>query len=271
MRNVIALATIVIALMPHRAWPDTSVVPRQLSYTVAQTRSHPNLAFTQGLLIKDRAFFEASGLYHQSFVQHYPIDEPSVPATVKHLPKNDFAEGLALTDGYLWMLTWRQGIARRINPANLQQMDLVRYKGEGWGLTFDGKSLIMSDGSDTLQWRSPAAFELIKTQPINFAGKPLTAINELEFSRGLIWANVWFDKRIHVISPDSGNVIAFLDMADIIAQESQFHPGGLPQEAVLNGIAYDPETETFWITGKHWRRLYQLQIDLRPLALKPPF
>ena len=265
MRNVVAISAIVMVLlfapaMSNIAGATTAAFsPENLTVELVATRSHPNLAFTQGLIIEQQEFIESSGLYKQSFVQRYPIDEqPGSKPVTKLLAKSDFAEGLAAVGSHLWLITWQQGLARKLSISTFKQDQLVRYKGEGWGLTFDGRQLIMSDGTDTLQLRDADSFQLQGTLQVQFNGQPLTAINELEFAQGYLWANVWFDHRIYAIDPNSGEVRAVVDLSDIIEQERKLHPFGLGHDSVANGIAYDAHRQGLWVTGKRWRKMYLL-------------
>lgn len=264
MPNVLAIALLVMTCVAQAA-------PTQLTYTLVKERAHPNLAFTQGLLIQGGDVFEASGGYGKSFVQRYTL-EPTAPTTgpmpnrplVHHLPRRDFAEGLALTPQGLWLLTWQQGLAKRLDPNDFSVQQVARYQGQGWGLTYDGQHLIMSNGSDQLIWRD-TNFNVVRTQAVTFNGQPLARINELEFAHQLVWANVWFEPLIVAISPNTGNVLAYLDLSEIIKKETKKHAGDLPSEATLNGIAYDKHSDTFWVTGKNWRTLYQLSIHEWPI------
>lgn len=253
MPNVLAIVLLVMASLVQAA-------PVPLAYELLDSRPHPNLAFTQGLIISGDEFIESSGGYGKSFIQRYPIStESSLAPTLTHLPRKDFAEGLALANQQLWLLTWRQGIAKRLAPDDFSLQALAQYKGEGWGLTWAKQAFIMSDGSHTLTWRD-SHFAPLKSLPVTLAGKPLNRLNELEFARGLIWANIWFDNRMVAIHPNSGAVVAVVDLSDLVAAESRLHWAGLPQEATLNGIAYHSPSDTFWVTGKKWRKLYRIKL-----------
>lgn len=230
--------------------------PVTLGYQILQERAHPHRAFTQGLLIHDGQFVESSGLYGQSFVQRYPV-AGRTPDLVRHQSRRDFSEGLAFTGNHYWLLTWQQGLARKLD-ASLKPITTVRYQGEGWGLTYDGRQLIMSDGSAQLSLRDPDTFELTGQLAVTFNNKPLHALNELEYAEGLIWANVWFSPVIYAIDPADGKVVSTLDLSALTASESN------SPDAVLNGIAYDPRDHTLWVTGKRWRAMYQLRITPWP-------
>lgn len=230
--------------------------PQLLDYEVIGEREHPHKAFTQGLLIHQGQFVESSGLYRQSFVQRYPVND-GAPAVIRHQPRRDFSEGLAFTGEHFWLITWQQGIARKLDTT-LKPLAIARYQGEGWGLTFNDEQLIMSNGSARLQFRHPVTFELQHEQTVTVNGEPLNALNELEWVNGIVWANVWFSSSLYAIAPHTGEVIATLDLSALAAAENR------GPDAVLNGIAYDQRDNTLWITGKRWQKLYQLHIAAWP-------
>ncbi|WP_162141149.1 glutaminyl-peptide cyclotransferase [Simiduia agarivorans] len=248
-----------IALLIFVMSASTFAAPVPLEYQILHERAHPHRAFTQGLLIHRGQFVESSGLYRQSFVQRYPVTDGE-PGLVRHQSRRDFSEGLAFTGKHYWLLTWQQGLARKLD-AELRPVSIARYQGEGWGLTFDGRQLIMSNGSAELSFRDPDSFELTQQLAVTYKNQPLNAINELEFAEGLIWANVWFSPMIYAIDPANGQVVSTVDLSALVDTENK------SPDAVLNGIAYDADDRTFWVTGKRWRKLYQLRITPGPGAI----
>lgn len=227
-----------------------------LDYQVISQRNHPNKPFTQGLLIDQGYFYESSGLYGRSYLQRYPIEEGE-PDLLRRQPRGDFVEGLAKAGQHFWLLTWQQGLARKLDAA-LNPIGQANYSSEGWGLAFDGKQLIMSDGSAQLSLRAPNSFAPMARLRVSYNNRPLPALNELEFAHGRIWANVWFDQAIYAIDPSTGKVVAKLDLTALVAKEQS------GREAVLNGIAYNPQDDSLWVTGKHWAHLYQLRLTRWP-------
>ncbi|UTA46597.1 glutaminyl-peptide cyclotransferase [Simiduia sp. 21SJ11W-1] len=258
MPNVLAIALLVMTCV-------ASAAPEKLQYTERGTRAHPNLAFTQGLFIHQAQFWETSGGYGKSFIQRYPLSAGANQTQVRHLPRRDFAEGLALTPNGLWMLTWQQGLAKRLNTEDFAVVGVAHYKGEGWGLTYNGTHLIMSNGSNELAFRN-LAFEQTHTLAVTFNEQPLHRLNELEYAHDFIWANVWFEPIIVAIAPATGKVVAYLDLSAIVEKEAALHPRGLAPEATLNGIAFDAARNTLWVTGKNWRNLYELALPKWPAS-----
>ena len=209
-------------------------------------------------------FYESSGLYNQSLLVTYPIAEPastwakiSAPFTKKQtIPERYFAEGLALLNDRLYLLTWQEQTLLIYDKVTLNYQTSMSYKGEGWGLTEDGKQLIRSDGSDTLYFHKPEDFTVTHTVKVTEDGKPVAQLNELEFVEGFIWANIWYQDRIIKIDPASGNVVGEMDLS-ALKQELQLSNS----EQVLNGIAWDEKQQAFWITGKHWPKMFLIRIS----------
>jgi glutaminyl-peptide cyclotransferase len=243
----------------------SSVAPViQLDYRIIAERTHKPSLFTQGLIIKDGYFYESSGLYAKSMLVSYPIIEPettwaklSAPFTRKQkVPDRYFAEGLTLLHNKLYQLTWQEGVLFIIDATNFTLLNTLNYQGEGWGLTTDGKYLIRSDGSASLFFHNSSNFAVEKKIDVKLNQQPLNNLNELEYSDGFIWANIWHDNRIIKINPINGEVTGILDLSYIVKTL-----GLNDSESVLNGIAYDAEKKAFWVTGKQWPKMFLLKIN----------
>lgn len=238
--------------------------PATLHYQIIAERSHKTSLFTQGLLINGHQFYESSGLYHKSLLVSYPVAEPestwakmTAPFTQKQsVPDRFFAEGLALLNNKLYQLTWQEGALFVYDAHSFSLVNTLYYKGEGWGLTTDGKSLIRSDGSANLYFHHAENFALEKTITVMRNKNPVANLNELEYADGFIWANIWHDNSILKINPTTGEVVASLDLNELA---NKLHLAD--SESVLNGIAYDIDKKAFWITGKQWPRMYLLKIQ----------
>jgi glutaminyl-peptide cyclotransferase len=164
-----------------------------------------------------------------------------------------FAEGIAVHDGRLYQLTWREDVAFVYDPATLRETGRVEYRGEAWGLTSDGRSLIVSDGSSYLTWVDPETFAVRDTVRVRDGGRPVDQLNELAWIRGEIWANVWHSNHLLRIDPETGRVLGRVDMSALI-------PPVTDREAVLNGIAYDEVGNRVFVTGKLWPVLYEIAL-----------
>jgi glutaminyl-peptide cyclotransferase len=175
------------------------------------------------------------------------------------LPRDMFAEGLALLGDELFLLTWRNGLAL-VFDRELREQRRLRYRGEGWGLTHDGPHLVMSDGSHRLRWIDPAGWKSIRTVTVRDGQRTLHWLNELEAARGWIFANIWHSDRVAMIAPADGMVRAWLDLSDL--RKGFARPEGWSErEHVLNGIAYDAGRDRFYVTGKRWPALFEISIE----------
>lgn len=221
--------------------------------------AHDPQRFTQGLALRNGLWVESSGLYNKSFVV-VERDGEDRPSARFDLPANEFAEGAAFVDDRIWLLTWRRGIARQFN-LKLEVKQTVRYEGEGWGLTYDGERLIMSDGSHRLQFRHAQDFSLIGTLPVHDAFRPVTRLNELEFAHGLVWANVFGDTRIAAIDPQDGRIRGWLELRELY--EAFDKPDDWDADNnVLNGVSVDQATGHLHVTGKRWPVRYEIAVAL---------
>ena len=215
---------------------------------------HDPRAFTQGLLWHDRVLWESTGIEGQSEVRRVDPASGQVLSRWK-LPAQVFGEGLARLGDKFYNLTWRSKIGFVLD-ANLKPLARFSYGNEGWGLTTDGKKLLQSDGTDTLIWRDPKNFASLGQIKVTRNGEPLYNLNELEWIRGYVWANVWQTDEIVVIDPQSGLVTAQLDLSGIL--NNSVRTGN---EDVLNGIAYDEKAGRIFVTGKNWPRLFSIKVE----------
>ena len=213
---------------------------------------HDPSAFTQGLTLHDGRLFESTGQYGRSSVREVNIDSGRVERIVSN-PRTYFGEGIAIMGDRVYQLTWLSGTGFVYDLESFEQLGSFEYEGEGWGLTHDGTHLIMSDGSSRLRFLDPADFSVVRTVDVVDGERPVTRLNELEFIRGEIWSNIWYDDRIARISPDSGEVIGWVDLTTLYPRSLRL------ADDVLNGIAYDADTGRLLVTGKNWPTLFELQ------------
>ncbi|WP_345425358.1 glutaminyl-peptide cyclotransferase [Halioxenophilus aromaticivorans] len=222
-----------------------------LEYQIIDQQPHPKGLFTQGLLVDGPWIYESSGGYGRSSLVRYKSSDSSMLVEMP-LPKNIFAEGLTLLNDRFYLLTWRAGkmlvFDRNWNP--LARHD---YKGEGWGLTHDGEHLIMSNGTDEITFFTTRPFKAVKAIKLHGGERRWSAINELEYANGILWANRWFSDDVLAIDPNTGEVLARLDFSDIA---KQFRVGRGAREKVLNGLAWSEPDQAMWLTGKYWDRRF---------------
>ena len=224
-------------------------------WRVVRTIPHDRDAFLQGLLWEDGGFYESTGIEGQSTLRR--LEYPSGKVLKKQeLPGNVFGEGLVAWKDELIQITWQSQIAYVWDKNNFQAKNQFNYQGEGWGITTDGKSLIMSDGSDKLAFRDPETFAVQHTISVTINGQPQANLNELEWIDGQIWANIWQSDIIARIDPQSGHVVSFLDLSGLLPASARDG-----HEDVLNGIAYDPATKRIWISGKRWPSIFEIKVD----------
>ena len=232
------------------AAPEADV--RLLRVEVLRELSHERDAYTQGLVWWNDVLFESTGREGESTLRRLDPRTGRVEQRID-IPAQYFGEGLSLVDRRLIMLTWRAQRAFSYDRDSFELLDTHRYQGEGWGLCHDGDRLIMSDGSDRLTFRDPITFAPIGEQRVRLRGQPLHELNELECVDGAVYANVWQTDFIVRIDPATGRVIDYIDAAGLLRG-----PDRLGAE-VLNGIAYDPGADTFYITGKWWPKMFEVR------------
>lgn len=226
----------------------------RLSLELISEYPHDATAFTQGLIWCSGKLYESTGRYGDSRLRKVRLKDGRV-VRERRLPFNFFGEGLARVEDRLYQLTWRSGTALVYDLKTFEPIRQIRYSGEGWGLTFDGSWLVMSDGSDTLTFRDPASLVVWRRLPVRLEGRPVQWLNELEFAEGEIFANVWQSDQIVRIDPETGQVTAVIDASSL-----PYKPRSRTED-VLNGIAYVPSRGTFLLTGKLWPKVYEVRFQ----------
>lgn len=244
MRRVIAL---LCALMAGPAMADTP-------WTLVKSYPHDPAAFTEGLFLADGALYESTGLEGQSEIRKVDLKTGKVLER-RILDRPYFGEGIVNWGDRLVSLTWRHRRGFVWTLKDFKPIGDFRYEGEGWGLTQDGHSLIMSDGSDQLRFLDPDTLGEQRRINVTWQGRPLDRLNELEWVKGEIWANIWYDTRIARIDPATGKVIDFLDVAPLLKAAKV-----TDREAVANGIAYDAKADRLFVTGKNWPKLFEIRV-----------
>ena len=225
---------------------------------IVNSYPHDPMAFTQGLVYdRDDLIYEGTGLYGRSSLRKVELKTGRVIEQI-NLSGSLFGEGIALWGESIVQLTWQSGLGLVYGKENLTETGRFGYRTEGWGLTRDNHSLIMSDGSNILHILDPETFREKERINVTAGGRPLNGLNELEYIKGEIYANIWPTSRIAIISPQTGKVRAEIDLTSIL-------PGsqGVGQSVdVANGIAYDGESDRIFVTGKLWPRLYEIRLAI---------
>ena len=225
-----------------------------MTYEVVNTYPHDPQAFTQGLIFHNGYLYESTGLYGESSLRKVALETGEVLQQVD-LPSNYFGEGLTLWEDTLLQLTWLEETGYIYDLEDFSELGRFSYATEGWGLTHDGERLIMSDGSATLYFLDPEDFQVIGSVRVTYQGQAIERLNELEYIHGEVYANIWLTDNIVRIDPATGEVTGWIDLRGIL-------PDGLrtPTTDVLNGIAYDPEGDRLFVTGKNWPELYEIRL-----------
>lgn len=231
-------------------------------YRVIRTYPHDPTAFTQGFQFVDGFFYEGTGLNGRSTLRKVKPETGAVLLQA-NLAYEYFGEGITVLGNRVFQLTWTSGVGFVYDLATFKPLDSFRYSGEGWGLTNDGHKLIMSDGSATLRYLDPKTFREIARITVTDAGRPVRYLNELEWVKGEIWANVWQTDRVARVSPVTGKVLGWIDLAGLLSPAER--NSGVD---VLNGIAYDAKGDRLFVTGKLWPKVFEIKVGRSPAAKK---
>lgn len=233
------------------------------TYRIVHTYTHDQQAFTQGLVFVDGHLYESTGMKGRSSLREEDLETGRI-LQFHVVPDQYFAEGLTDWKNTLIQLTWQSHIAFVYDRMSFRLLRTFPYTGEGWGLTHDASSLILSDGTATLRFFDPETFHEIRRITVKDNGKPVTELNELEFIHGEIYANIWHTDRIARISPATGRVLGWIDLKSLMPR-SQLSD----DEAVLNGIAYDVVRNRLFVTGKLWPKIFEITLVPEKAKLIP--
>ena len=222
-------------------------------FDVVNRYPHDPEAFTQGLVYRDGFLFESTGLNGRSSLRKVKLETGEVVQR-QDVDKQYFAEGLADWRDRLIQLTWESNVGFVYDLATFKQIATFEYSGEGWGLTRDDRRLIMSDGTSTLRFLDPATFTEVRQVAVRDGGLMVDDLNELEFVKGSVYANVWFVDSIAMIAPDSGQVTGWIDLRGLLPDREARGAD------VLNGIAYDAQGDRLFVTGKLWPTVFEIRV-----------
>ena len=226
-------------------------------FQVVRSYPHDRTSFTQGLIVRDGFFYEGTGLHGRSALRKVKIETGEV---LQHEALDDqyFGEGITERQGSLYQLTWQSEIGFVYDANTFRRTKTFTYKGEGWGLTHDGTRLILSDGTPKLRFLDPSTFKETGGVVVRDGRRPVDDLNELEFVKGEIFANVWQTDRIARIDPADGRVTGWIDLTGLMSAAERG-----TTDAVLNGIAYDAAADRLFVTGKLWPRIFEITLVKR--------
>ena len=245
--------------------PDAPIVapggvPLDYTYEVIHSWPHDRKAFTEGLVYRNGDILESDGLYGQSTLREVDLETGRILKRIT-IPSRYFAEGLAVIGDKAYELTWKRGVGFIYNVDTFAKLGEFHYAGEGWGLANDGPLLVMSDGTDRIRFIDPKDFRVVRSIHVTASGQPVYRINELEWVRGEIFANVWQTDWVLRIDPSNGTVLGIVDLSGLLPW-TEWAPG----TDVLNGIAYDPAGGRLFVTGKNWPKLFEVRLKLETSA-----
>ncbi len=235
------------------------------SYDVVNTFKHDSKAFTEGLFFHDGFLYESTGQEGKSDLRRTELESGKIVQQAK-LPTDSFGEGTTILGDKIYQLTWQEKRGFVYDAATFKQISTFEYQNEGWGLTNDGTNLFMSDGTSVIRIMEPQNFKQLRAiSVLDERGKPLMKINELEYIKGEIWANVWHSEEIgkpnHIarIDPNSGKLLGWIDLGGISPDDVS-----RDDENTMNGIAYDAAADRVFVTGKNWKKLFEIKIKPKP-------
>jgi glutaminyl-peptide cyclotransferase len=235
------------------AWAQTQPGLPLYGYEIVRAYPHDPRAFTQGLQYLDGVLYEGTGQVGQSTIRRVELESGKV-LQKRDVPPPHFGEGITVWKDEIIELTWQTNVAFVYDKKTFEPRRTFKYEGEGWGLTQDATNLYMSDGSDELRVLDPATFTERRRIKVIAAGAPLKNLNELEWVKGEIFANVWMTDHIVRIAPASGKVLGYVDLRGLLS------PAERAGTDVLNGIAYDAAHDRLFITGKYWPKLFEVKL-----------
>jgi glutamine cyclotransferase len=245
----VAIGVAAWAQLAHRG-------PQTYGFKVVAAYPHDPMAFTQGLAVEKGRLYEGTGVYGNSSIRRVDLKTGRVEK-IHPIAEQYFGEGIAIVAGKLYELTWKSGLAFVYDLDSFNALQTFQYPTEGWGLTYDGEHLILSDGSAKLRFLDLGTFKTVREIAVHDGAQSIDKLNELEYVDGEIWSNIWYDDRIARISPKDGTVVGWIDMSGLYPRSARSN------DAVLNGIAYDRDAKRLFVTGKYWPQLYEIEVVRR--------
>lgn len=251
------LRRLIAGLVLAAALPCCAATP-VFGYKVVAEYPHSTESYTEGLFYLDGLFYEGTGIAgHSALLVIQP--ETGKPVQKRDLPPQYFGEGIIDWGSNVYQWTWKSQICFVYDRFTLRPLKQFSYTGEGWGMTRTAKELITSDGSATLRFRDPSTFQETRHIVVKDGTRIIDQLNELEFVKGEIYANVWHSDRIARINPQNGHVIAWIDLAGLLPADQMVN-----EESVLNGIAYDAKRDRLFVTGKQWPKIFEIKAVSSP-------
>jgi glutamine cyclotransferase len=248
------------APLPHAAADVAQAVGEEIpteSYSLVEAWPHDRGAFTEGLVFWKGMLIESTGLYGHSTLRKVDLETGLVRQEVE-LPAQYFGEGIAVLGGRIFQLTWQSHRGFIYDLESMKPEGEFSFTGEGWGLTTDGRSLVMTDGTNRIRFLDPATFQVTRTIDVFAHGRPVDRLNGLEFVKGELYANVWQTEFVLRIDPATGRVLSSIDFVGILPPSDHSS-----DTDVMNGIAYDSQGDRLFVTGKNWPKLFEVKVNFK--------
>ena len=246
----IAISAAIIVFVLNLPQPEE---PQVYSYTIENMYPHDRNAFTEGLLFDDGVLYESTGLYGNSSLRRVDLETGEVLHIYNLLPQY-FGEGIAAYEGKIIQLTWQSQTGFVYDAGSFEFLQEFDYSTEGWGITYDGSHLIMSDGTSTLYFLDPENFQKTGQIEVHDITGSIENLNELEYVKGDVYANIWMEEKIAIINPKTGQIKGWINMSGLQSMQNQ------DVNNVLNGIAYDEKADRLFVTGKRWSQLFEIKL-----------
>ena len=241
-----------LAQAPHPASPHR---PQEYTFAIVAVYPHDTSAFTQGLAYRDGFLYEGTGREGQSSLRKVRLETGEIVQQV-NLEPDLFGEGITLLNDKVIQLTWKSGIGFVYDLNSFRLLRRFSYSGEGWGLATNGRELFLSDGTPEIRVLDGETFQEKRRIKVHEGSTAVDQLNELEFVEGQVFANLWHSNRVARISPQTGDVVGWIDLTGLLSPMYRLEP-----EAVLNGIAYDPIRKRLFVTGKLWPRIFEIKLS----------
>jgi glutamine cyclotransferase len=252
-KSPLILGIICFSLYIPSVYSENKNIPTY-TYKIVNTYPHSRKAYTQGLVFEDGALYEGTGLYGHSSIRKIDLKTGKI-LRIHRLPKNIFGEGITIYKNRIIQLTWKAKKGFVYNKDTFKLKQKFRYSCKGWGITHDGKNLIMSDGTSSLYFSDPKTFKETRRIKVYNNKEPVKKLNELEYIKGEVYANIWKKDLIAKISPKTGEVTGWIDLKGLLPTQN-FNK----RDSVLNGIAYDKKNDRLFVTGKLWPKLFEIKL-----------
>ncbi len=259
-RSIFRCRSLAVSLVLAASLLNIAAAAPTMGYKVVARYPHSTDSYTEGFLYRDGLFYEGTGIAGQSALLAIE-PETGKPVQKRELAPQYFGEGIVDWGPNIYQWTWKSQICFVYDRFSLRPVKQLTYTGEGWGMTRTARELITSDGSATLRFRDPDSFKETRHIVVKDGTKIIDQLNELEFIKGEIYANVWHSNVIARINPQDGHVIAWIDLTGLLPADQKIN-----EESVLNGIAYDAKRDRLFVTGKQWPTVFEIKLVPRPAA-----